>query len=74
VVEGNVHQLDNVANGAHNEETDANSLAELQELLLVRLGASSNELNTISDELGGNLEDLLNLVGHFVCGCGGKKR
>lgn len=32
---GDRTQLDNVANGAHDEETDANSLAKLQELLLV---------------------------------------
>jgi hypothetical protein len=64
VVEGNVHQLDDVTDGAHNEETNSNSLAESQELLLVGLSASSHELNTVSDELGGNLENLLNLVGH----------
>jgi hypothetical protein len=29
------------------------------------LSASSHELNTVPDELGGNLEDLLNLIGHF---------
>jgi hypothetical protein len=34
------------------------------------LGASSHELNSVLDELGGNLEDLLNLVGHIVCVCG----
>lgn len=64
VVERNVNQLDNVADGAHDEETNSNGLAESQELLLVGLSASSHELNTVSDELGGNLENLLNLVGH----------
>lgn len=34
-IQGNRTQLNNVTNGAHDEETNANSLAETQELLLV---------------------------------------
>lgn len=60
-----MHQLDNVADSAHDEEANADGLAESQELLLVGLSASSHELNAVLDELGGNLEKLLNLVGHF---------
>jgi len=66
VVDGDVDQLDNVADSAHDEETDTDGLAELQELDLVGLGAPSHKLNTFLGELGGNLEDLLDLVGH--CG------
>jgi hypothetical protein len=65
MVKRNVHQLNNVANSTHDEETNTNSLAESQELLLVGLSASSHELNTVPDKFGGNLEDLLNLIGHF---------
>lgn len=66
VVKGNVNQLNDVADSTHDEETDTDGLAELQELELVGLGAPSHELNTFLSELGGNLEDLLDLVGH--CG------
>jgi hypothetical protein len=65
VVEGNVDELDDVSNCAHDDETDADSLADLDELLLVGLLALVHELDTILDKLHGHVNKLLHLVGHF---------
>ncbi len=37
VVDGNVDQLDDVANNAHDQETDTDSLRDADELPLIRL-------------------------------------
>jgi len=62
VVDGNVNQLDNVTDNAHDEETDTDGLADLEEFALVGLSAAVDELSAVLDELAGHLHDLLHLV------------
>lgn len=44
-------QLDDVADDAHDQETDADCLRDLDELALVWLGAAVDELEAVLDEL-----------------------
>lgn len=69
VVHGYVDQLDQVPRGAHDEEADADGLADLDELLLVGLRAPVDELTTVLDELLGNVEDLVRHGCWWWCWC-----
>jgi len=62
VVDGDVDELDNVANDAHNQETNANSLRDADELLLVRLGAAVHEESALLEELGRHIGKLLDVL------------
>lgn len=67
VVDGDVNQLHDVAHGAHDEEADADGLTDLDKLLLVGLGAAVHELGALLDEVPGQVQHILHLVGH-CCG------
>lgn len=57
-----MNQLDDVTDNAHDEETDTDGLADLEEFALVGLSAAVDELSAVLDELAGHLHDLLHLV------------
>lgn len=48
-------QLDEVTDRAHNDETHADSLADLDELLSVGLGAAIEELGAVLDKVARDL-------------------
>lgn len=65
VVDGNVDELDEVADGAHDQEADTDSLADLDEFLAIGLCAPVDEQRALLDKVPGQVEDLLNLVAHL---------
>jgi len=67
VVDGDVDQLDNVANNTHDQETHPDGLRDAQELALVGLAAPGDELAAVLDELARHLEEFLGLV--HCCWC-----
>lgn len=69
LVEGNVDELNKVADSTHDQETSTNSLGDLDELAAIRLLALLDELDTVLEELAGHVEDLLQLVGHCELLC-----
>lgn len=64
LVNRNVNQLDEVTNSTHNQESHADSLADLDELALVGLGAALDEERSLTDEVLGNIGELLEGLGH----------
>lgn len=50
----------------HNQKSHANSLADLDELALVGLGATLNEERTLTDKVLGDIGELLDSVRHGV--------
>jgi len=56
VVDRDVYQLNNVSDHAHDQEAHADGLRDTQELSLVRLAASRDELPAVLDELAGHLQ------------------
>jgi len=53
-----------VAEEAHHSKANGNCLADVQVLFLCGLCAPCQELVSITNELLGNLEEFLDLVGH----------
>lgn len=59
LVDRNMNQLNEVANGSHDKEAHANSLANLDEFTLVGLGAAANKLGALPDEVLRDIGKLL---------------
>lgn len=55
-------QLDKVSNSSHDDEADADSLANLEELALVGLRAAVDELCAILEEVARDVEEFLDLI------------
>jgi hypothetical protein len=50
IVDGDMYQLDKEANESHDKEPDTNRLANLHELLAVRLGAFLDQMHGIASK------------------------
>jgi hypothetical protein len=62
VVDGDVDELDNVADDAHDEETNADSLRDADELPLVGLGAAVHEEGAFPEKLSGHVCEFLDVL------------
>jgi len=64
IVNWDVDEFHEVSDEAHDSETDGNCPADVQVLFLSGLCAPCQELVSITDELLGNFDEFLDLVGH----------
>jgi len=59
-----VDELDDETDGAHDDEADADGLADLDEFALIGLCAAVHELGAFLEEFTGDLGEFFDLVGH----------
>jgi len=64
VVNWDVDEFHEVSNEAHDSEANCNRPANVQVLFLSGFCAPCQELVSVTDELLGNFDELLDLVGH----------
>jgi len=60
-----VYELDEVSDCAHDEETEAYSLADLDEFTFVGFCAAIKELGAVADEVARDISEILYCVRHF---------
>jgi len=64
IIDRDMYQLNQVSNSAHYEETNTNSLRDLDEFASIRFCATVDELGAVLDEVPWDVHELLDLVRH----------
>jgi len=59
-----VYELDDEANSSHNKESNTHCLADLNKFTSIRFCAPVDKLSSVSNEVFGDVQELLDLVGH----------